>query len=201
MRRPRLLSERRALECLCAGGMLADQNGQVFVYTRADARSLVRGVLPRHILERLKQDGQVRPMPGAYGRYLIWRADAVKRLSRAAPPCPPVGQASAPSLLEAALALTPESVRPRLRAAAGRFRDDVTQSAAPLSQGRDAVATLTEMEARLGTQHMRDLEATIIDRGSLPAAAWRQETTQNDIARQISTRLTRLGEHYALISA
>ena len=197
----RLMSERRALSCLVAGGMLADENGRVWAYAAADGRSLKRGVLPRHILLRLQRNGQVRPMPGEYGRYLLWRTDVPDRLSRAAPPCPPVGQGPAPSLLEVALSAVTEETRPRLGAAAGRLRDDLVQAASVLSQGQGAVAALEAIEHRLGTETLRDLEAMLIDRDSVFVNAWRHRTTQSDVSRRAATALTRLGEHYALMTA
>ncbi|MBR9808916.1 MAG: hypothetical protein GYB49_17020 [Alphaproteobacteria bacterium] len=211
MTRLRDMTERRLLAVLRHGGLIVPMQGGQAVYRGRDTRTQRIGWVSPHIVTRLKHEG-----------HLVAHADFPERLMGAGLEMPGLdganirppqdGRARPPHRRETLFAevtkTLPGSALPvRLRAAAGRFRDDFARAARPdasrLRAGparatTEPAAQVALLEAEIGTPAMRDLEDMLIDRASRCVAAeyWRVSRQAAD-TRALSALKT-LAEAYAL---
>ena len=197
-RASRLLSGHQLRRLLAYGGLLVPRQGIWHAYRGADTRTQSAGLASRHVVARLEAAGYLQPVTDFPDRRTASdslprqrTARAVRRPADISVPCSRKVGAALDHLLEA---MPDRGTRIRLKAAAGRFRDDSGQAVRPLRlyqparTAKDAAMRMQGFECTLGTDVMESLEDLIIDRCGFAALCvrWRETPPRRHCTRRHS---------------
>ncbi|KCZ52509.1 hypothetical protein HY29_04285 [Hyphomonas beringensis] len=211
MTRLRDMTERRLINVLRHGGLIVPMQGGQAVYRGRDTRTQRIGWVSPHIVTRLKQQGCLTAHLDFPERLMGAGLD-LPGLEGAHVRRPRQGRATAlhrrESLFAEVTKTLPGSALPvRLRAAAGRFRDDFARAARPGARQLKAgparavtgpAAQMALLESEIGTPAMRDLEDMLIDRVSRCVAAEHWQISQQATGPRALSALKNLAEAYDL---
>lgn len=213
--RLRTLSEAQVRRVLASGGVLVETGGDWLAHRSRDARMRAAGRVTPLIVSRLQSDGVILADPTRPGRFLGGP-------SAAPPPLPAVpsplrllrpGRASAPASLYAGIvgaAAADLGEMTRLKAAAQRFRADISLAAASSRKvgriagrvaGADpdaALCRLAALEGVIGRSLFRQLESLLIDAASPAVFAREAGLRWQDASAQALEALRTLARAYDL---